>query len=89
MKIWGGIGRGIGDPWVIESGVCQGTASSPDISSSSSDLPTASPLTAYAGEASSPSIPYATACSKVIARPSARTSSKVASPNCERAAALT
>ena len=46
------------------------------------------PLVAYAGEASSTSRAYPTACLKVIARPSVRALSKVPSPNRERTAAM-
>jgi hypothetical protein len=45
------------------------------------------PLAAYGGEALSSSRAYLTACSKVIARPSARAVSKASSPNQERAVA--
>jgi hypothetical protein len=61
----------------------QGCAEAPrgpkDLSVALSDLMIASPLAAYAGEASSPSSAYSTACSKVIARPSAYVSTHVCS----------
>ena len=46
------------------------------------------PVAAHVGRASSPSRAYATACSRVIARPSARASSKADSHSLERTADL-
>ena len=52
---------------------------------SSSGLCAASPLAAYVGEVISLSRAYSTACSKVIARPSAHAAVHLSSPNLLRA----